>query len=660
VTFSPASFFIRHWQFTLVVFALLGLLGLNAFATIPREEDPRFPIPVVVVRAVLPGASPADMEELVVKPVELAVSGLDNVRSVASSSSDGAAYVTASFTWDVDARRKYDEVVRQIDALKATLPATATVKVERRQTSEVAIFEVALVSNTLPMRRFEQLARQLRDEINRTPGVRDTTVWGAPPVEVRVSVDPGRLAALRLPIETVTAALIAASAEGPVGVVEAHGREFDLKLRGAFRSLEQVAATAIIRPDGRIVRLSEVAEVKWATAPPQHLTRFNGQRALPVTGTKTDAADLLSVTRATREKMETFRRHLPLGVELKSGFFQSDNVAHRLERLKRDFMLALVIVLITLLPLGIRAAAVVAISIPMSLLIGLAGVQALGVSLNQLTIAGFALTLGLLVDDSIVVTENIARHLRSGLSRTEAAIRGSGQIALAVLGCTATLMLAFLPLMALPGGSGAFIRALPLTVLCTISASLLVSLTLVPFLASRWLPADPVPDGGPLLRGVNGAIHRLYRPLLQQALARPRFALVLLLGICALSAPILRVIGTSLFPRADTPQFLIDIEAPQGANLQVTDEALRFVESRLSGLPDVAWFASNLGRGNPQIYYNIDQHGPSGGFAEVFVAARSGRDSAPLAEHLRELTAGYSGARISVKTFEVGPPCKRR
>jgi multidrug efflux pump subunit AcrB len=140
--------------------------------------------------------------------------------------------------------------------------------------------------------------------------------------------------------------------------------------------------------------------------------------------------------------------------------------------------------------------------------------QALGFTLNQLSIAGFVLALGLLVDDSIVITENIARRIREGEERTEAAVNGTRQIGLAVLGCTATLMLAFLPLMALPAGSGAYIKSLPVTVLCTIAASLLVSMTIIPFLASRVLDKHSDPEGNPLLRAVNGGIHRFYRPVL--------------------------------------------------------------------------------------------------------------------------------------------------
>ena len=222
--------------------------------------------------------------------------------------------------------------------------------------------------------------------------------------------------------------------------------------------------------------------------------------------------------------------------------------------------------LITLLPLGFRAGVVVMMSIPLSLLIGLSVMQGLGFTLNQLAIAGFVLSLGLLVDDSIVVTENIARRLRAGEDRTTAAINGTRQISMAVLGCTATLMLAFLPLMFLPEGAGAYIRSLPVAVLTTVGASLLVSLTVIPFLASRILSRHEDPEGNVILRTINGAIHRFYTPILHRALARPWVALGIILAICATTVPMLGAIGSSLFPAAETPQFIVRIETQQGTS----------------------------------------------------------------------------------------------
>jgi multidrug efflux pump subunit AcrB len=659
VNFNPAAFFVRRWQFTLVAFALLAMLGLNALLTIPHAEDPHFPIPIVIVRAVLPGATPSEMEQLVAKPIEDAVDGLDDVKSVRSANADGASVIQVEFNWSVDPERKYDEVVREVNALRGALPAgLARLEVQRARTTEVALFQAAVVSPWMPMRRLEKVAHRLRDALNRVPGVREAKYWGAPASEVRVAPDLAKLAQLRLPVTAVADALRNAGAEAPIGAIHAGDRRFDVKSGGAFKSLEAVGAVTVASQNGEVVHVRDVASVGWAQTEADDLTAFDGKRALFVTATQKDAADATLVTALARKVMDDFQRTLPAGVTLQRAFFQQDNVDRRLGALYRDFAIALGLVLLTLLPLGPRAGVIVMISIPLSLLIGLALLQAFGFSLNQLSIAGFVLALGLLVDDSIVVTENIARRLRGGEDRTEAAIKGAGQIAFAVIGCTACLMLAFLPLMALPEGSGAYIRSLPVTVLCTVGASFVVALTVIPFLASRLLPRREAREGNRLLRAINGAIQTVYAPVLHRGLERPWLALGLILALCLLTAPMLRAIGSSLFPAAETPEFLVHIETPDGAAQGETARALGFVENRLSAIPQVKWQADNLGRGNPQIFYNIAQHESDPSYAEVFVGLRSWEPekSDQLLDRLRGDFARYPGAKITVETFTNGPP----
>jgi multidrug efflux pump subunit AcrB len=653
------AFFVTRWRLTLIAVVLLAALGLNAALITPRSEDPHFPIPIFEVHVALPGASPIDVEELIVKPLENAFNGLDSVRDTYSTSFDGAGVVVIAFTSDVNADRKYDEVVREVNALRAHFPSGVTsVNVRTRRTTETSIVQLALVNDTLPMRRFEKLAAALRDEVARVPGVRQSEVWGAAPSEVAVNVDLARLAALQLPVTAVADTLRSAGADAPLGTLQSGQRRLNVTSGGAFRDLAQIEELPLRAPGGRVLRIGDVATAAWRTAPETWITRFNGRRALFITSTQRDDVDTISVTRNLERRVEAFRRTLPAGTTLEVGFLQSQNVKHRLSQLMRDFGFALLLVLLTLVPLGWRAGGVVMISIPLSLLIGMIGVQLFGVGLNQLTISGFVLSLGLLVDDAIVVTENISRRLRAGAGRFEAAVGGTSEIALAVCGCTATLMLAFLPLSALPGASGAFVRPLPVTVWATIFGSLLVALCVVPLMASRFLPAESLPEGNAALRAVQGAIHAGYRPIMAFGLRHPWRTLVVLGLLCTLIVPMALAAGSALFPPADTPQFLIQIEADQSASLSRTGRALAAVEGQLAHEPTVEWFASNLGRGNPQIYYNIAPHGPDTAYAEVFVRLRNNENAltSVLVGRLRRELPKIPGARIRIVTFEVGPP----
>jgi multidrug efflux pump subunit AcrB len=281
----------------------------------------------------------------------------------------------------------------------------------------------------------------------------------------------------------------------PGGAIDIGLRKFNVKTSGSYDSLEEIADTIVASRNGRVVRLRDVADVQWDTSEQLYLGRYKGERAVFISASAKDGVDVFAVRDGIHAKLDSFEPRLPPNVRLERGFDQTRNVARRLARLGLDFAIAITLVLLTLVPLGVRAAGVVMVSIPLSLSIGLAALYFSGFSLNQLSIAGFVLALGLLVDDSIVVVENIARYLRAGYSRVEAAIAATDQIALAAVGCTATLLFAFLPLLFLPEGAGVFIRSLPASVLYTIAASLFVALTIIPFLASHALKAGGTADG---------------------------------------------------------------------------------------------------------------------------------------------------------------------
>ena len=654
-----STFFVRNWQFTLVLFAGLAVFGINALLSIPRAEDPAFPIPIYVVRVILPGASPTEMEKLVAKPIEDAIDALEDVKEVRSISQDGVAIITSEFSWDVDVDRKFDEVVREVNVLRPTLPSgIVRVEIEKASTALTNIVQLAFTGEGLSYRELEDAADDLRDIVDRIPGVKDARVFGAPKSEVRVAIDMGKLSQWSIPITAVSNALKAESVDAPPGVIYAGDRRFNVKATGAFDSLDEVRQTVLVSANGRTVRVGDVAQVAWAYDEQRHVARWNGKPAVFLTATQKEGENVFAVRDRIYQAVDSFEKELPQGMQIMRGFDQSKNVYHRLSGLVRDFAIALALVLVTLLPLGYRASLVVMISIPLSLAIGVAILQMTGFTLNQLSIAGFVLALGLLVDDSIVVTENIARHLREGMSRMEAAVAGSQQIGVAVIGCTATLMLAFTPLLFMPEGAGSFIRSLPASVLYTVGASLFVSLTVIPFLASRMLSEREHPEGNWLLRAVMSGIHRFYRPLLHVALGRPRLTLFIAAVLFGLSLLIVPRLGFSLFPPAEVPQVLINVELPDGAAMSETDKALRKVEAIVGKSSSVDWFMSNLGHGNPQIFYNVRPEQEKANHASIFVGLKewSTRETPKLLDAWRAEFAKIPGAQIIVIVFENGPP----
>jgi multidrug efflux pump subunit AcrB len=653
------DFAVRNVPFMGVVFLLLVALGVSAWRDIPRTEDPYFPISAFSIVAVYPGADAREIERRVAEPIEDALNTLDDIKDIESTSTDSLGVVRIEFDAKVNVDETYDEVTREIAAVRDQLPAgLERLEVNRINPGYVNIVQVALISDSAPYRVLEKLAEDLQDRLERTAGVRESETWAYPDRELRVELDLDRLAALNLRAVQVLSAVEGRNTNIPGGAVEIGGRRFSVKTTGNYDDLDEIRAT-VINSDGRnVVRVGDVARVAWDHGEARHTARFDGQRAVFVTANQKEGQNIFRTREAIDATLAAFIPELPANVELVQGFDQSRNVAHRLGRLGADFLIAIVLVSITLLPLGLRAAGIVMVSIPLSLATGLAALYFCGFSLNQLSIAGFVVALGLLVDDSIVVTENIARFLRMGHTRDRAAVLATRQISLAVLGCTATLLFAFLPLLALPGNAGKFIRSLPMSVILTVTASLFIALTIIPFLASRWLPREEKAEGNALLRGLMRAIHTVYAPLLRRALARPWTTVALASTVVAASLLLVPVIGVSMFPKADTPQFIVQITLPDGAGLSRTDAVLEAVDQRLRARPEVAHTMANLGRGNPQIYYNVFQKEYATNYAEVFVNLHrfDGRSTRQLLDQWRREFRDIPGADIVVKEFENGPP----
>jgi multidrug efflux pump subunit AcrB len=653
-----AEFAVRRWQFTLVVFLGVALLGVASLLAIPKAEDPTFPYPNFSIVAVLPGATPTDVERLVVDPVETRIKALDDVKSMKTTIEDGLAVVGVEFVAGSDPARKRDDVLREVTALRPTLPSQLVrLDVQEFNAAKVNVVEIGLAGDAAPYRELDRLARALKKRLEAVPGVGEVEIGGLPRQEVRVAIAPERMAALKISAGEVLSAIGAGSASIPAGSIDAGGRQLSVKATGDYASVDAIRDTVVRTVDGRAARVRDLAEVELRDAEPVHLVRVGGRRGVLVAANQKEGQNIFEVRRGIDGAVSAFEKELPAGVRLTRVFDQSRNVGHRLDGFARDFAIAILLVLVTLLPLGTRASIVVMVSIPLSLALGVTLLRLTGFSVNQLSIVGFVIALGLLVDDSVVVVENITRFIRLGHSPREAAIRATKQITVSVLGCTATLLFAFLPLLALPGAPGLFIRSMPVALVFTIAASLLVSLTVVPFLSSVLLRSAGA-HGNLFLRGLNWLIEGSYRRVLEKAIARPAVTLAIAALLFGGSLALVPRIGFSLFPKAGIPQFLVAIEAPEGASLAETDRAARFVEGVLSRHPEVHRVVANVGKGNPRVYYNVPQKNEKSSVGEVYAEVDSYEPEAieKVVREVRAELAAFPGATLELREFENGPP----
>lgn len=656
-----SEYAVKNYQFTLVIFLMIVVLGVSTLLTMPRSEDPEINAPQFPVIVIYLGTSPEDMEDLVVEPLEKRFSELEDIKRIRTNISDGVAVIQVEFKYNVDVDKKYQELVREVGSMKSELPPDIySIEAQKVTPSNVNILQIGLVSDNAPREMLKKYAENLQDELEKLPMLKKVEISGLPENIVRVDLKLEKMAQMKIPVTAILGNIQSEIANIPGGSVEVGTKSLNVKTSGNYKSAEEVAQTIVYSANGKNILLRDIADVHYDFAEQKHITRLNGHRCLFVNAALKPGNNISSSQNVYSETVERFKLQLPSNIDLVKNFDQADNVNTRLKSLGIDFLIAIFLVLITLLPLGSRASLVVMISIPLSLAIGLILLNLIGYNLNQLSIVGLVVALGLLVDDSIVVVENIERWLREGHSRIEATLMATKQIGLAVVGCTATLIIAFMPLVFLPEAAGEFIRSLPMAVIMSVIASMLVSLTIIPFLSSRILK-EHVSDheGNVFLVTLQKGIQKTYAPLLDRALKNP-FSTLVISGIIFIgSLSLFPVIGFSLFPASEKPQFIINITTPLQTNLKTTDLVNRDVEKILSEIKDVKYFSTNVGKGNPRIYYNVIPENERTDFSQIFVQLNPETKASrklELIEELRGQFKNYPGAKIEVKNFEQGPP----
>ena len=655
------SFAVKNYQFTLIIFLLVAVVGVLTLLTMPRSEDPTTHPPQYLVTVIYPGTSPKDMEEQVVKPIENKIYGLENIDKILTTVEDGVAAIQIKFKYGVDVDNKYQEISTEINALKnSELPKEIyQIKTEKIASSDVKIIQVALISNTASSKTLRDNADILKTKLEKITNLREVKYTGMPEQEIRIDMQLDKLAQLKIPMNLVVGSLQSEAADIPGGSIHVDSKVFNVKTSGKFKNAEDVANSVIYNANGKIVYLRDVARVSYKDGTVSHITRINGQRCILVTAAMKNDVDISQVKKEYTPVLEEFNETLPENIKMVKNFDQADMVSKRLGHLGFDFGLAILLVIVTLLPLGFRPSLIVMISIPLSLALGLIAMNLLGYSLNQLSIVGLVVALGLLVDDSIVVVENIERWLREGHSRKDAVLKGTSQIGAAVVGCTATLVIAFLPLAFLPDMAGEFIRSLPMAIITSVLASMIVALTLVPFIGSKILKTHDHGEGNYFLRKLQGFLTYSYRGIMPMALKWPKVTIGISLALSVLAFLLFPLAGFKLFPTSEKPMFLINIKMPLQANITESDRATKLVETELKKHGEIIYYTSNVGKGNPQIYYNVHQQDIKPDFAQIFVQLEE--ETSPdakteLIKRLRGKFGDFPYAKIEVKDFDQGTP----
>lgn len=654
------AYSVKNYQFTLVMAIMAAVIGVVTMLTMPRSEDAEMHPPSFMITSVYPGTNSKDMEELVVKPIEKKIYDLDDVDKLVSTIQDGQSVTRVDFKYSSNWDIKYQDVVREINGLRSELPSDLyKLEINKMDPSEVNILQIALASESASYKTLRDQADRLKKVLEKVSSLKNVEYSGFPEQIVRIDLQLDKLARLMIPLNTVIGAIQGEAANIPGGNININTKSFNVKTSGKYANLEDIAGTVVYNANGKIVLLKDIANVQFNYEGEKHITRINGHRCVLVCATLKAGMNIAETQKKFLPAIAGFEAKLPGNMKLIRVFDQADNVTHRLNDLSKDFLIAILLVLITLLPLGFRSSLIVMVAIPLSLALGLVGLNYFNISLNQMSIVGLIVALSLLVDDSIVVVENIERWLREGHSKKETAILATQQIGLAVLGCTATLIIAFLPLVFLPGGPGEFTKGLPLAIVTSVVASLLVSLTIVPFLASRLLYTRHQAKGNIFMQGLKKIIHTTYAPLLDKALKWPKSTLLIALLLFVSSLSLFSKVGFKLFPYSEKPMFLVNIKPSLQSNLYETDRITQMVEDSLVHQPYIKYITSNVGKGNPRIYYNVPQQPEKADFAQLFVLLNDDTkafEKSRIIEEVRKQFSNFPWAKIEVNDFIQGPP----
>lgn len=648
---------IRNHQFTWIAFILLIVLGVVSFFTMPRSEDPQFDFSAAAIMIVSPGTTPIDIEKLIVDPIESAINELDDLSEIKTNIEDGMALIRVEFLYGTDPDDTYDDVVGAVARVRADLPdSIALLTIDKISPTDVSTLQLALTSEQADYLELKKHAEALQKKLERAGGVKKVNVDALPQMEVQIQVEQRKANALGISLAEIAQAVQNSAQNIPGGHVHADGRRFTVRTSGDYESLEAIGDTVIRAQAGRMIYLRDLAHVTLTEGLPSYKARYNGKKTVFISVLQRKGTQIFQVKENIDHVLADYQPRLPEYIQLETVMDQSLSVAHQIDGFFSSLKQGLILVAImSILVLGFRPALVVITAIPLSIFIAIGWVDLADFGLNQMSIVGLVIALGMLVDNAIVVVENVGRHLRDGKTPKQAAIEGANQVGWAVASGTLTTVLAFLPLIMMQNGPGTFLRAMPVTVVLTLFASLLIALSLTPLLASRLGGFDSTPWAQ---RKLQELADGHYFTLLEKALDKPK--VVLLVAVLTLSAALalFPFIGVSLFPKAEKPMLFVNIDMPEGSSYSQTNDMAERVEQVVRQQELVTAVAANIGRGNPRVFYNTMPSRQTVNYAQLYVTLSTGelRKVEPMITELRADLNKIQGAQVTVKEFLQGPP----
>ncbi|HBE79763.1 MAG TPA: acriflavin resistance protein [Firmicutes bacterium] len=591
----------------IVAFLAIALVGLFAYSTLKYETFPSMSVPVITVVTTYSGASANVVESTITKTIEDAVSGVNDVDYISSTSQEGTSTVSINFLSNANIDVAAQDVQNKINQILSSLPdAAGTPSIMKISMDDMPVMRIGATSNMESRDFYQFLDDQIKPQLNKVKGVGQVSFVGETEREIRVNINSRKMAAYGMSTATITNAISKANLDYPTGKVKDSDGQYVLRLAGKFSSLEELKSLVISKSDNGIVTLGDVADVNDGTKDQSTINRVDGQRSVGLSIRKQSDANEVEVCRSIRKTVQMLEeqykdKNLKFNITEDGSTYTIDSA----NAVKEDLVLAIVLVALVMLLFlhSMRNALIVMVAIPTSLVATFIGMWATGCTINIITLLALSLVIGILVDDSIVVLENIHHHLEIGEDKKLAALNGRNEIGFTALSITLVDVAVFLPLALVSGMIGGIMHQFALVIVFSTLMSLVVSFTVTPMLASRFSKMEQLSSNSLMGRfGIwfEKQYQRMvdfYLDILDWGLEN-RGRVLLMVGILFILVVALipgGFIGTEFMATADKGELTVQIELAPKATLEQTDQITKKVETILWKVPEVEKMFTSVG-----------------------------------------------------------------
>ncbi|MGN0930002.1 MAG: efflux RND transporter permease subunit [Alphaproteobacteria bacterium] len=640
---------------------LCTIAGVMTYQGLPKESYPDINIPRIVTRVTYTGISPEDGERLIAKPLEKEFKTISGLKEMTSRCYENYCMVIVEFDVGHDAEVGLREVKDAVDTAKQTMPADIDEPVVKEiNTSE---FPIAIVNiyGTAPEKTLMNIAKRLQDTIEALPGVLEAELGGDRDEQIEILIDPAKLDSYKLSIASIGSFLGSSNILIPAGNIETEKGSFPIKVPGLIENVDDVLNLPIKTEGDAVITLKDIAEVRRNFANATEYVRMNGQPSLSLEVKKKTGGNTINVITLVKKVLEEAKDVVPNNVVIKLTNDSSENITENLIDLQNNVISSMILVIVcVVLMLGTRTGLLVGLSIPISFLMGLLFLGALGIGINMVVLFGLILAVGMLVDGAIVITEYADKKMTEGANKVDAYAEASDRMAMPVIASTLTTLVAFGPLMFWPGIIGEFMKYLPISVICVLSASLIVALIFIPIFGAIFGKAGATKDNDKeqILASENGEYDKLtgymkvYYNALYFALSRPWKILGLVIIVLFLSFFTYAKfgVGVEFFPESEPDFVNINVHARGNFSIEEKSEFIKQVENLIEEMP---YFVNIYSRAGAKPYNASED---TIGYIQVELKDWQERPrSTKIIKELEDKLAQMSGVIIEIVEEAKGP-----